>query len=181
MRWIMGLFLVIAAVPVSAQQAPRPTEVGEEALNDLIRRGLEAGGLVRAPDPESDHPALAPGDAARLRAAVAADRAALTPELRDLLIARVAGADPSQRPAFLALLRSLGEVTQDVNRSLADCNWREKFVLCLVVLVILGMGIYPRPFLRRMDQTVSAVLERVEPSAAQFAFRRCATRTEPAR
>ena len=75
----------------------------------------------------------------------------------------------------------LGEVTQDVNRSLADCNWREKFVLCLVVLVILGMGIYPRPFLRRMDQTVSAVLERVEPSAAQFAFRRCATRTEPAR
>jgi tetratricopeptide (TPR) repeat protein len=118
MRWIMGLFLVIAAVPVSAQQAPRPTEVGEEALNDLIRRGLEAGGLVRAPDPESDHPALAPGDAARLRAAVAADRAALTPELRDLLIARVAGADPSQRPAFLALLRSLGEVTQD-DRALA--------------------------------------------------------------
>jgi len=68
----------------------------------------------------------------------------------------------------------LGEVTHDVNRSLADCNWREKLVLCVVVLVILGMGVYPRPFLRRMDQTVSAVLQRVEPGAAQFALKKIA-------
>jgi len=64
----------------------------------------------------------------------------------------------------------LGEVTHDANRNLTDCNWREKLMLCVVVLVILGMGVYPRPFLRRMDQMVSAVLQRVEPGAAQFAL-----------
>jgi NADH-quinone oxidoreductase subunit M len=75
----------------------------------------------------------------------------------------------------------LGEVTHDANRSLTDCNWREKLMLSMVVLVILGMGVYPRPFLRRMDQTVSAVLQRVEPGAAEFALRWSATRREPTR
>jgi NADH-quinone oxidoreductase subunit M len=62
----------------------------------------------------------------------------------------------------------LGEITHDVNRSLADCNWREKFILCVVVLVILAMGVYPQPFLRRMDRPVSEVLQRIEPGATQF-------------
>jgi NADH-quinone oxidoreductase subunit M len=66
----------------------------------------------------------------------------------------------------------LGEITHDVNRGLADCNWREKFILCVVVLVILAMGVYPQPFLRRMDRPVSEVLQRIEPGATQFALKK---------
>ncbi len=72
----------------------------------------------------------------------------------------------------------LGEVTHDVNRSLKDCDGREKLILCVVVLVILAMGVYPRPFLRRMDPMVSAVLQRLEPGAAPMASETPAVRTE---
>ncbi len=57
-----------------------------------------------------------------------------------------------------------GEVTNDKNRLLSDCNAREKLMLTVVVLVILWMGIYPQTFLRKLDATTSAILQRVEPS-----------------
>ena len=53
----------------------------------------------------------------------------------------------------------LGDVINENNRKLADCTWREKIILTAVVLVILAMGIYPQPFLRRMDRTVAALLQ----------------------
>ncbi|HMD96898.1 MAG TPA: NADH-quinone oxidoreductase subunit M [Terriglobia bacterium] len=55
----------------------------------------------------------------------------------------------------------LGEVTDDKNRAIPDCNWREKVMMIAMVLVILWMGIYPQPFLRRMDQTVNKMVEHI--------------------
>src|SRR3989441_5187996 len=57
----------------------------------------------------------------------------------------------------------LGEMTSDENRKLPDCNWRERAILAAVVVVILGMGTYPQPFLRRLDNSVAPVVLRVEP------------------
>ena len=62
-----------------------------------------------------------------------------------------------------------GEVTNDQNRKLWDCNGREKLLLVAIVLVILGMGIYPQPFLTRMHSSVANLVERVNPGASQFA------------
>jgi NADH-quinone oxidoreductase subunit M len=56
----------------------------------------------------------------------------------------------------------LGEITNDKNKSLPDCSALEKFILVTVVIVILAMGIYPQPFLRRMDHSVDAVMSRVQ-------------------
>jgi hypothetical protein len=63
----------------------------------------------------------------------------------------------------------LGEVTNEKNRNLPDCDAREKLILVVIVLVILAMGVYPRPFLRRMDRSVEAVLQRVEQKTLLFA------------
>ncbi len=72
----------------------------------------------------------------------------------------------------------LGEITNEKNRSLPDCNWREKFMLTAIVLVILGMGIYPQPFLRRMDLGAARVVQRMEQSLPRFAFKAPLARTE---
>jgi len=57
-----------------------------------------------------------------------------------------------------------GKVTNEKNRSLPDCKSREKVILAVITAVIVAMGIYPRPFLRRMDTTVAQVIQRVEQS-----------------
>src|SRR5947199_1412614 len=72
----------------------------------------------------------------------------------------------------------LGEVTSDKNRSLPDCDLREKIMLTAAVAVILFMGVYPQPFLRRMDSMAGQVIERVGTSSyarrppASYQFRR---------
>jgi NADH-quinone oxidoreductase subunit M len=55
-----------------------------------------------------------------------------------------------------------GEVTNERNKNLADCTALEKLILTTVVIVIIAMGIYPQPFLRRMDRSVEAVMARVQ-------------------
>jgi len=60
----------------------------------------------------------------------------------------------------------LGEVTDEKNRAISDCNLREKVILISAVAVIILMGVYPQPFLRQMDSSVSQVLGRVNPAAA---------------
>jgi NADH-quinone oxidoreductase subunit M len=55
-----------------------------------------------------------------------------------------------------------GEIRDDKNRDLPDCNAREKLILASVVTVILAMGVYPQPFLRRMDQSVATILSRMQ-------------------
>ncbi len=56
-----------------------------------------------------------------------------------------------------------GDITNEKNLKLPDCNRREKIILVAAAVVILVMGIYPQPFLRRLDQTTARVLERVSP------------------
>ena len=51
-----------------------------------------------------------------------------------------------------------GEVTRDVNKALPDLSGREKWVLVPMVIMALWMGIYPQFFLRKMDASVSKLL-----------------------
>jgi NADH-quinone oxidoreductase subunit M len=62
-----------------------------------------------------------------------------------------------------------GEVTSEKNRSLPDCNLRERVILIALVAVIVWMGIYPQPFLRRLDRSVAEVVARVVPETYTFA------------
>ena len=55
-----------------------------------------------------------------------------------------------------------GEVTNEKNRTLPDCDFREKLILTIMVVVIIAMGVYPQPFLRRMDRGVNALMLRLE-------------------
>ena len=66
-----------------------------------------------------------------------------------------------------------GEVTNEKNRIIPDLNDREKIILVSLVFVILWMGIYPQPFLRRLDLSTAQVIQSVERGPAYFA-------TEPA-
>jgi NADH-quinone oxidoreductase subunit M len=64
-----------------------------------------------------------------------------------------------------------GEVTSEKNRNLPDCNLREKVILIALVAAILWMGIYPQPFLRRLDRSAAEVVERVFPETYTLAPR----------
>ena len=55
-----------------------------------------------------------------------------------------------------------GEITNEKNRTLPDCDFREKLILTVVVIVIIAMGVYPQPFLRRMDRGVDSLMMRLE-------------------
>jgi NADH-quinone oxidoreductase subunit M len=64
-----------------------------------------------------------------------------------------------------------GEITDERNRTLPDCDWREKIMLITLLLVIVFMGVYPQPFLRRMDLSVSQTIQRVTQSPPYQALR----------
>jgi tetratricopeptide (TPR) repeat protein len=119
MRATVTIVLLMLALPVGAQKLPRPTEEGQKALDDLIRRCVAAGGLQsHRSGPGSGSIGLTVADAAKLRAAVAADCAALTSRLRDALVARWAEGDTDQEPVIVALLRAIGGASDD-DRALA--------------------------------------------------------------
>jgi NADH-quinone oxidoreductase subunit M len=58
-----------------------------------------------------------------------------------------------------------GEVTNPKNTKLVDLDLREKLILLPLVGLIFWMGIYSEPFLRRMDTSVSQVLQHLKSSA----------------
>jgi NADH-quinone oxidoreductase subunit M len=70
-----------------------------------------------------------------------------------------------------------GEVTHEENRHLIDLTLREVVVLAPVVLVIVWIGMYPQPFLTRMEASTTAIVERVttgaQMRAAQSGMLRC--------
>ena len=72
-----------------------------------------------------------------------------------------------------------GEITHEENQRLPDCNAREKLILTTAVIVILAMGVYPQPFLRRMDGTVASVLQRIEQKTILFTDRGSARPAAP--
>ncbi|MEM7409513.1 MAG: NADH-quinone oxidoreductase subunit M [Myxococcota bacterium] len=54
-----------------------------------------------------------------------------------------------------------GPVAHEENRRLIDLSLREKSVLVALVVQILWIGLYPEPFLRRIEPSVSALLQDV--------------------
>jgi NADH-quinone oxidoreductase subunit M len=54
-----------------------------------------------------------------------------------------------------------GELTHEANKPLRDLNLRELAVLVPVMLVIVWIGVYPQPFLKRMEASTKAIVERV--------------------
>ena len=55
-----------------------------------------------------------------------------------------------------------GEVTKEANKKLKDLSLREICVLLPLVFFIVQIGVYPRPFLSRMDASVKHLLAQVE-------------------
>jgi NADH-quinone oxidoreductase subunit M len=54
-----------------------------------------------------------------------------------------------------------GEVTHEANTHLTDLTLREVVVLVPIVLVIVWIGLYPKPFVNRMEASTRAIVERV--------------------
>jgi NADH-quinone oxidoreductase subunit M len=55
-----------------------------------------------------------------------------------------------------------GKVTNEENLHLSDMTGREIAYMLPILLFILWIGVYPQPFLRRMDASVNAFVARVE-------------------
>ncbi|HEV3469438.1 MAG TPA: NADH-quinone oxidoreductase subunit M [Pyrinomonadaceae bacterium] len=63
-----------------------------------------------------------------------------------------------------------GRVTREENRRLRDLGWREIGLLAPLLLLMLYMGAYPRPFLERSRASINQVRQRVAaPTAHDFA------------
>jgi len=58
-----------------------------------------------------------------------------------------------------------GPVEHAENRKLIDLDWRERGVLLAMVIPIVWIGVYPDPFLRRIEPSVSALLQDMQARA----------------
>ncbi len=56
----------------------------------------------------------------------------------------------------------LGKLTNPANAAMKDIGWREKLLLLPILLVMLWIGIYSEPFLRRMEPSLRLVQQRIE-------------------
>jgi NADH-quinone oxidoreductase subunit M len=54
-----------------------------------------------------------------------------------------------------------GPVTNPKNRGLRDLSPREFWTLAPVIALIIWIGVYPNPFLRKLDVSVADLMERV--------------------
>lgn len=54
-----------------------------------------------------------------------------------------------------------GKVTKDENRTLSDLSYREIGLMAPLLVLMVYMGVYPTPFLKRMDEPIKAIHERV--------------------
>ncbi len=62
-------------------------------------------------------------------------------------------------------------VTREENRSVPDLDRRELAILVPIVILIVWLGVYPRPFLEKIEPAVQTLVERME-SAPTYAERR---------
>jgi NADH-quinone oxidoreductase subunit M len=62
-----------------------------------------------------------------------------------------------------------GPVEHAENRSLIDLGLREKIVMLAMVIPIFWIGIYPAPFLSRIEPSVIELMRRVEGRSAEVA------------
>jgi NADH-quinone oxidoreductase subunit M len=63
-----------------------------------------------------------------------------------------------------------GRVTREENRRLRDLGWREIGLLAPLLVLMIYMGAYPRPFLERSRASVNQVRERVVATETQGVF-----------
>jgi NADH-quinone oxidoreductase subunit M len=54
-----------------------------------------------------------------------------------------------------------GKLTNEKNRRLSDLTWREIGLIAPLVFLMVYMGVYPRPFLDRSEETIRELQERV--------------------
>ena len=54
-----------------------------------------------------------------------------------------------------------GKVTNAKNKGLADLSWREIGIMVPLLFLMVYMGVFPKPFLKRSDDVVKAIQERV--------------------
>ncbi len=54
-----------------------------------------------------------------------------------------------------------GKVTNDKNRGLADLSWREIGLMIPLIILMVYMGVFPKPFLKRSDEAIKGIQERV--------------------
>ncbi len=54
-----------------------------------------------------------------------------------------------------------GKVTNDKNKTLADLSWREIGLMIPLLFLMAYMGVFPKPFLQRSQESVKAIQERV--------------------
>jgi NADH-quinone oxidoreductase subunit M len=58
-----------------------------------------------------------------------------------------------------------GKVTNAKNKVLADLSWREIGLMIPLLILMVYMGVYPKPFLNRTDDAVKAIQSRLMPRA----------------
>jgi len=59
-----------------------------------------------------------------------------------------------------------GPVTKDENRTLRDLSAREVMAVVPVIVMIIWMGVYPKPFIDRIEPTVNVLMQRLERAGA---------------
>jgi NADH-quinone oxidoreductase subunit M len=55
----------------------------------------------------------------------------------------------------------LGQVTSPENARMSDIGLREKLVLVPILLMMVWIGVYSAPFVRRMDASLEVVRQRI--------------------
>ncbi len=54
-----------------------------------------------------------------------------------------------------------GKITNEKNRSLVDLSWREIGLILPLLALMVYMGVFPKPFLKRSDEAIKAIQSRV--------------------
>src|SRR5262245_20944807 len=97
----------------AGQPIPKATAEGKKALAELVEGCIKEGGLKREADPKGGPGRLVVVDETKLRATVTGRKGAITPALRDALIAEVAELGPGRWSGAVALLGEVGRATED--------------------------------------------------------------------
>lgn len=58
-----------------------------------------------------------------------------------------------------------GKITNPINKTLKDLNWREIGLIAPLVFLMVFMGVYPKPFLNRSQEAVAAIEQRLNKQA----------------
>lgn len=61
-----------------------------------------------------------------------------------------------------------GPLVHEENKKLKDVSWREAFSIVVLVILAIWIGVYPEPFLSRMEPSLALVLSRFEGVALTY-------------